>query len=150
MQLYILDKNPEKSAEILFESMGAKYSFKMLIELCQMISTVTKCETFKPVPQGKEIQEFISRNSQWVLKYFNKLENLCLNSSLNIKLETAIKLKKIYNSFKTYSKFSSNSPVLYAPFRYSKGYKCSISSNSTLPIEDCIKQYKKYLTYKMQ
>lgn len=149
MQLYILDKNPEKSAEILFESMGAKYSFKMLIELCQMICTVTKCATFKPISQGKEIQEFISRNSQWVLIYLNKLKNLCLNSSLNIRLETVIKLNKIYDSLKTYSKFSFNTPILYAPFRYSKDYKCSIPSNSVLPIEECINQYKKYLAYKM-
>lgn len=149
MQLYILDKNPEKSAEILFESMGAKYSFKMLIELCQMISTVTKCGTFKPVVQGKEIQEFISRNSQWVLMYFNKLENLCLNSSLNIKSQTVIKLKKIYSGLKEYSKCGLNSTILYAPFRYSKDYKCPVPSNSILPIDECINQYKKYLTYKM-
>ena len=68
MQLYVLDKNPVTSANLLPD----KYKFKMLIELAQMVSTIT-CSAYKPVRQGKVIMNWIKNNGNYTKMYYNTL-----------------------------------------------------------------------------
>lgn len=37
-----------------------------------------------------------------------------------------------------------------AIFRYSKDYECNISTDTELPIDECIEQYKKYIIWKKE
>ena len=61
MQLYILDKNPIRSAIKIPE----KYRFKMLLELAQMVSTLTG-SVYKPVKQGKKLVSWINHHRRYV------------------------------------------------------------------------------------
>ena len=68
MQLYILDKNPIISANLIPD----KYKFKMLIELGQLICSVGLSNVYKPIKQGKELQTWVSDNKWWIYDYYNE------------------------------------------------------------------------------
>lgn len=146
MQLYILDKDPEKAGNLLPD----KYKFKMLIELAQMLSTVTGCGTYKPIKQGKEVQEWIKQHPKWVYEYFCNLFEWC-KENINMKFGTTTRL---YQIFFTFSKIYVGLKKLDAPkeavFRYSSKYKCDYPSNSLLPIDVCVDEYNKYLMWKLR
>lgn len=75
MMLLILDRNPVKSALLVPD----KLKFKQLLELAQMISTITG-SVYKPVRQGKEIQEWIKN----ILIIQNSITELCMLGVLKI------------------------------------------------------------------
>lgn len=52
MMLIILDKNPLKSAELVPD----KIKFKQLIELGQLICSAGISDVYKPIKQGKELE----------------------------------------------------------------------------------------------
>ena len=146
MQLYILDEDPLESANILFNKTNPQYAFKMLIELGQLICSTSISNVYKSVSQGKRQQEFIIYHSSWIFSYFNRLYYLCAHSNLNLSSNTENKLCRIgYDLSQSFS--SSN--IIEAPFRYSKEYKCNILTDTILPIEECIKEYRKYLEWKI-
>lgn len=43
---------------------------------------------------------------------------------------------------------SMEEDITTAIFRYSKDYKCNIPTNTELPIDECIEEYKKYISWK--
>jgi hypothetical protein len=150
MQLYILDRDPNVSAQKLVDNMGYKYSFKMLIELGQLICSAGLSDTYKKIPQGKAQQEFVGRHKCYIFNYFAALKKLCLNSEMNIKPETKTKLTNIGLDilYKTTRKDCIEPPLVEAPFRYSKDYVCNISTDTWLPIDECIKCYEDYIEWK--
>ena len=138
--LLILDRNPVKSASLVPD----KLKFKQLLELAQMISTITG-SVYKPVRQGKEIQEWIKKYPDYTKFYYKTLFIWC-KENIKIKEKTIKDLMTIYLSLK------NNNFIKYpdtAIFRYNKNYKDSFyKTNSELPIKTAIKEYTKYLGWK--
>ena len=140
MMFLILDENPVKSALLVPD----KLKFKQLLELAQMISTITD-SVYKPVRQGKEIQEWIKKYPDYTKFYYKTLYAWCIE---NIKMqEKTIKdLMTIYLSlsYKEIDIFPTT-----AIFRYNKKYNHTrFENNSELPINTAIYEYKKYLCWK--
>ena len=64
MFLLVLDKDAVKSAQLVPD----KIKFKQLIELCQLICSAGYSNVYKKINQGKELQNWIIRNSVWIKK----------------------------------------------------------------------------------
>lgn len=136
----ILDWNPVKSASLVPD----KLKFKQLLELAQMISTITG-SVYKPVRQGKEIQKWIKRYPDYTKFYYRTLFAWCIKN-IKMKEKTLKDLMTIYLSLK------NNNFIDYpdtAIFRYNKNYEgTSWQNNSELSINTAIYEYKKYLCWK--
>lgn len=136
----ILDRNPVKSASLVPD----KLKFKQLLELAQMISTITG-SVYKPVRQGKEIQEWIKKYPDYTKFYYRTLYAWCIE---NIKMQE----KTIKDLMTIYLSLSYKEIDMYpetAIFRYNKNYKgTSWQNNSELSINTAIYEYKKYLCWK--
>ena len=65
MMLIIADKSPQKNFEYLVENTNKNYIFKSLLELAQLVCSCGYSEVYKPIKQGKEIQEWIKNNKLW-------------------------------------------------------------------------------------
>ena len=124
-----------------------RYKFKMLVELGQLISSAGISDTYKKIPQGKELQQWVVENSIWTYSYFMELYEW---SRKNINMEVATKLKLSCIRWDLYDYASKRTEIipLHAYFRYAKEYECGIPSKTLLPIDECIEQYKKYIEYK--
>lgn len=149
MFLLVLDKDAVKSAQLVPE----KIKFKQLIELCQLICSTGISNIYKPIKQGKELQKWVDKNIVWVLNYFIELKKQCYDLKLNIKEETKLKLETILNHIinECYDRNLKNiNTTTTAIFRYSKDYECNISTDTELPIDECIEQYKKYIIWKKE
>lgn len=144
MQLYVLDKNPVISANLLPD----KYKFKMLIELAQMVSTIT-CSTYKPVRQGKVIMNWIKNNGNYTKMYYNTLLTWALKN-INMKEKTILDLLTIYKSMVDDIRFNNIKSINTAIFRYKNTYKSNIKTDEELCIDKCIEEYKKYLKWKLE
>lgn len=147
MMLIVLSKWPRKAAERVPD----KIKFKQLLELGQLVCSTEISSVFKPIRQGKEIQEWIKRNPRWTFLYFENL--YCWAQQwINMSHETNSKFAKIlYDLRKVGSsdKCGYGSRVNTAVFRYSSQYKnTSYSNNSELPIREAVKEYEKYLEWK--
>lgn len=144
MFLLILDKNPDKSAELVPD----RLKFKQMLELGQLICSAGISNVFKPIKQGKELQVWIKNNKNWIYWYMMFLFNYCINH-LNLKFETIYKLKEIirdlHNSIDItiQEQYPKN-----AIFRYKQGYKSQYNTNSELPIDIAVKEYRKYVKWK--
>lgn len=142
--LIILDKNPKDAATLV----PNKIKFKQLLELGQLICSVKYSSVFKPVAQGKEIQEWIKRNPRWVFSYFKALLSWSINH-VKMSYETKNKFMNILYDFYEVFKNRSTIEIKTAIFRYSLEYKnTQYSSNSELPISRAIKEYRKYVEWK--
>lgn len=151
MQLYILSEFPVESANILIDNMKPAYCHTMLKELCQMISSVLGGKEVnsildKKIPQGKEFQDFIRENPQWINRYGLRLLEHC-KETVKLKEETKFKYSYILGELSKLG-YSLRTPD-QAPFRYSKEYVCDVPTKSVLPIQETIKQYEKYLRWKL-
>lgn len=147
MMLIILDQSPIKSAELVPD----KIKFKQLIELGQLICSCGISKVYKPIHQGKELQKWVKNNAKWVLKYYNTLFVYCCGI-LNIQMstETINKILDIRNDLEYFcdnNKF--NNYISTGVFRYQNTYANSIYPSKTeLPINECIKEYEKYVQWK--
>lgn len=137
--LIIMHKNPEKAAQMLPNSI----KFKQLLELAQMISTITG-SVYKPVKQGKVIREWINKNRFWVAKYYSILFVWCCYN-INMKQKTVEDLKTIIKSLKC---TNTNENITTAILRYVKGYECKYPTDTELPIDIVISEYAKYVEWK--
>lgn len=144
MFLLILSTNPREACNLLPQ----KIRFKQLIELSQLICSCGISNVYKPVKQGKELQEWILKNKYWVYMYYSRLFFWVLKNT-NIKPMTVYNLTSIKNDLMRSAKFD-NPIITTAIFRYSKGYECmtKYKTNTELPIRECIKEYKKYVEWK--
>lgn len=140
MQLYILDKDPLKSASKIPD----KYKFKMLIELGQLVCSADISDVYKKINQGKELQQWVFDNKCWVYHYFEYLLNWS-KRNINMKKDTVVKLDKIHEDFAIATLFDEATVPTHAYFRYHKDYKCAVKSKTLLPIEKCVEQYIRYL-----
>ena len=141
MFLLILDKNPYKAAELV----PKRYRHKQLLELMQMLSCVVNFG-YEKLPNGKEIKKWIEKNLDWTYVYAK-----VLMQNVNVTEETKIKYKCLLDLL--YLKCSKKLCVPNATtaiFRYVKEYAemTEYESNSELPIDVAIIEYKRYLDYK--
>lgn len=143
MQLYILSKDPIRSASLIPD----KYKFKMLIELGQLTCSAGISNQYKKIAQGKELQSWVSENKEYTYVYYDTLyrwsvDNICMKD------ETLIKILRIREDLKRQVGYNYNEPT-HAYLRYAKEYKCNVASKTLLQIDNCIEEYQKYLNWKM-
>ena len=153
MQLYILSEFPIESADILISNMKPAYCHTMLKELCQMISSVLGGKELnslldKKIPQGKEFQKFIKDNPLWINRYGLRLLSHC-KDTVKLKDCTKFKYEYILGELSKLGESTLKVPDK-APFRYSKEYECDIQTNTVLPLQETITQYKRYLAWKQK
>lgn len=118
-----------------------KIKFKQLLELAQMISTITG-SVFKPIKQAPLLRNWIKENPFFVANYFMSLFNWC-EQNIKMKPETKEKLITIFNSFKDFGK--ENKKPTTAILRYVKGYECKYPTNTELPIDIVTEIYTDYV-----
>lgn len=146
MFLLVLDKDPIKSAKLVPD----KIKFKQLIELGQLICSAGISDVYKPIKQGKELQEWVRKNKGWCYFYFTSLLNYSAIYA-KLKAETYFKLATIRYDLRSSTILNPNDfYVETAIFRYSKDYECmtKYKTNTELPIRECVKEYKKYVEWK--
>ena len=143
MFLLILDKNPYKAAEFIPD----RLKFKSLLELCQLCAGAGITDKMKPINQGKELQKWISKHKSWTYSYMVCLANWT-KKNIKTSMATIYKIDNImYDLFKIATDFKEPTTAI---FRYVKEYAefTEYESNSELPIDVAISEYKRYLEYK--
>lgn len=149
MMFILLDKNPVEAANYLIEKTNKNFAFKQLIELGQLLAGITH-NVYKEVKQGKEIKSWIKKNMRFTLLFYKTLLGWSFYN-IKMKKETYEKMRKIYDLSVTFAEELKNYKLpITAIFRYLKGYECEIPTNTELPIEECIAQYKKYIEWKKE
>lgn len=148
MFLLVLDKDPTKSADLVPN--GIK--FKQLIELGQLICSAGISNIYKPIRQGKSIQQWIKRHPEWIAMYYFWLKKYCVEN-VKGKFQTFMNIEMIYNDIYFLCcerQKEIKKPLKTAIFRYSidYSYKTKYPTNIELPIEECIEEYKKYVEWK--
>lgn len=149
MMLVVAEKNPIENALYIKENTNKNFLFKSLLELGQLICSCGISNVFKRVHRAKEIQKWILNNKLWVYRYYTALYFTCL---INIKIKPAT-FVKLYNIRQDLFELIKHKRRITYPktaiFRYKKGYNTKYKTNIELPIEECTKEYKKYIeTYK--
>jgi len=154
MQIYVLDKDPNKSAKMLND----KLVRKMLVEQMQLLSTylrtlgTDKAYFYKSIPQGKELVKWISNNLTWNMYYLDALMMQVISRNKNW---------REYKSILTANRFIEDfhEPFLnfYIPtikdvsFRCKKEYsKYDELNKKLLPIEQGIKEYNEYYQWNIK
>ena len=150
MFLLILDKDPIKSANLVPN--GIK--FKQLIELGQLICSAGISNVYKPIRQGKSIQQWIKRNPEWIAMYYFWLKKYCVEN-IKGKFQTFMNIEMIYNDIYFLCcerQKEIKEPLKTAIFRYSIDYshKTKHPTNTELPIDECIKESEKYINWKKE
>lgn len=147
MFLLILDKNPYKSVELIPD----RLKFKQLLELGQLICSAGISDVYRPVNQGKKLQAWIKENVYFTFCMYDSLMTWCVRN-INLKTKTLKDFCNIRDGlycFLTRAKRSSK-VTTNGIFRYIKEYKpfTRYNTNTQLPIEECVKEYKKYINWK--
>lgn len=145
MMLIICDKLPQKNFEYLVENTNKNYIFKSLLELAQLVCSCGYSEVYKPIKQGKEIQEWIKKNKLWAYRFYTCLWFWCAGH-IKMKPKTLCDLYFIRNYL--FDNIKHKKRITYpktAIWRYSKEYDSEYPTNSELPIEVVCELYKKYL-----
>ena len=145
MMLIIADKDPYKNAMYIAERTNKNFLFKSLMELGQLICSAGVSSEFKRIKRAYEIQDWILSNKLWVYRYYTELFFLCLNR-INMRSSTALRLWKIRDDL--WESIEKRKRITYPKtciFRYKKGYKSKYETNSSLPIKEGIKEYRRYI-----
>lgn len=166
MMLIIADKSPDKAVEWLIQNTDKNFCWKQLLELGQLVCSAGISDVYKPIKQGKVLQEFCKEYIEWIYYYYENLYTWCKN---NVKLQERTKTRlseiradiflkcdvykkkhKVINTGHRVGFEIELAPIRYdlsrAIWRYSKEYKSVYSSNVNLPIEVVTELYKKYIT----
>lgn len=146
MFLLILDKNPYNAAELIPD----RLKFKQLLELCQLICSAGISDVYKKIYQGKELQKWIKNNPQWIYCYLCELIQFNYNKFKDIeKRQKIIKINADLYCYIRDNQIKIKEPQT-AIFRYVKEYAefTEYESNSELPVDVAISEYKRYLEYK--
>lgn len=152
MMLIALDKNPYRAAELVPD----RLKFKQLLELGQLICSTGISSVFKPVRQGKKLQEWIKSHTDWTYMYYDRLFVWTLRN-VNLKNETTGKLLRIkydlHEEFKNYynenyyiRRVNPNTLI----FRYVKEYagNTKYATDSEIGADEAVKEYRKYMEWK--
>ena len=143
--LIIADKSPDKAVEWLIQNTDKNFCWKQLLELGQLVCSAGISDVYKPIKQGKELQEWIKDNRLWVYRFISYLW-IKVVANVNLKPKTTLDLYKIRNDL--FDSIKKKKRITYpktAIWRYSKEYESEYPTNSELPIEVVCELYKKYL-----
>lgn len=152
MMLIIADKSPDKAVDYLVEHTNKNFVFKSLLELAQLICSCGISNVYKPVKQGKELQRWIREHIFWTYSYFSHLFIWC-SENIKLKEKSKQKLLKIAKDLKSIlleNRMLFTIWITTTIFRYKQGYKCEYESNSELPIDVAVNEYRKYLDWKFK
>ena len=141
MMFIIADEQPTKAVNFLIENTNKNYCFKQLLELSQLLASCGYTKQMKPIKQGKDLQQWIKQNKAWTYNYYKEL-NKWVQDNINLKQETRVKFNTIEHDIQT----DNISDIKDVVFRYKQGYVCRYKTNSLLPINIGIVEYKKYIT----
>jgi hypothetical protein len=156
MNLFILDKDPKKSAQLIPD--GVKW--KMLLELAQLICSAGISDVYKQMPQGKNIQQWIINNPVWTYLYFIELLWYC-HKNINMSMTTIIKMERIkyalsgycwekYGREKLEYAYDNGISATNGYFRFSDKYEITDKEHGQLlQIDECIEEYKRYIQWKI-
>ena len=150
MMLIVADRDPYKNAHYIAEHTNKNFLFKSLLELAQLICSCEISCIYKPVKRAYEIQDWILKNKLWVFRYYTALSFLCLG---NIKMSAKTMVDFYIIRDDLWVSIEKKRRIIYPKtciFRYKKGYNSKYKSNSELPLEEGIKEYRKYLDFKFQ
>ena len=150
MMLIVVDKKPNKAVDYLIKHTNKNFCFKQLLELGQLICSCGISDVYKKINQGKLLQEWIKKNKLWIYRFMTCLW-IEVVKNINIKPKTMLDLYKIRQSL--FDSIEHKKRITYpktAIFRYKKGYECEYESNSELPIDVAVEEYKKYLEWKFK
>ena len=153
MMFLILDKNPILCVQYLLEHTNEKYVSKQVLELMQLICSAGYSKVYKALKQGKEIQKWIRQdhiNQMYIWFYLDYVFYLDI---LRIKPQTKKKYLQIYQDFSSSVMNDLADPYIIkdAVFRYREEYTNSeYQSNSLLSIDIAVKEYRKYLDWKLE
>lgn len=150
MMLIIANKNPQRNLEYLVNNTSKNFVFKSLLELAQLICSCGYSNVYKKIKQGKEIQEWIKKNRLWTYRFYNCLWFWCA-AHIKLKPKTLCDLYKIKDDL--YSNIEHKKRITYPKtviFRYKQGYKSEYITNTELPINIAVEEYKKYLNWKFK
>lgn len=145
MMLIITSVNPYMAAEFLIDNTNKNFCFKSLLEIAQLISSCGISNVYREVKQGKMLKEWIKQNVSWVYRFYCSLFLWCLKN-INLKDKTKKDLLQIENDL--FNHLDGNLIPKTAIWRYSKEYESEYPTNSELPIDICVEEYKKYLEWK--
>ena len=142
--LLILDENPTEAAL----SVPKTLQHKQLLELMQMLSHILDFG-YEKLPQGRDLKAWIRKNKLWTYTYAKVLMH-----DLNLKKSTKIKYKCLLDLLEESCRDLDECPLVVpnattAVFRYVKEYKgTEYPTNSELPIDVAVKEYRRYLKWK--
>ena len=151
MFLLVLDKNAFRAAEAIPD----RLKFKQLLELGQLVCSAGISSVFKPIKQGKELQEWVKKHPDWTYMFYDRLFEWVLRN-VNVKDETIGKFCRIktdlHQKAKEYCGKSNSSRTYpdFAIFRYIKEYKpyTVYETNKELPIDIAVEEYSEYIRWK--
>jgi len=143
MFLLILSKIPKQAVELIPD----RLKYKQLIELCQLLSSAGITDQMEKVPQAKEIQAWILNNTQWVYDYFKFLRKY-VDANINLKPSTKQKLDLIQQDLNLIKACRRKYDLKTAVFRYKRGYSSEYKTNTELPIDLAVAEYRKYIKWK--
>ena len=146
MMLIITEKKPKDNLKWLAENTNKNYIFKQLLELAQLICSCGYSNIYKPIKQGKALQEWIKKNPLWVYRFYNLLWFWCA-ARIKMKPKTLYDLYMIKDNL--YEHIEKKRRITYpktAIWRYNKDYLSEYPTDSELPIEVVTGLYKKYIT----
>lgn len=151
MMLIVCDTDPKKAVDYLVNNSSQRFYTKQLLELYQLICSCGYSSIFNKIPQGKEIQAWIKQNPKWTMCYLYHLLDKCKNYYKPVTMGKFHKINKetlnILNL--TIENINSYPEINTIIFRYRKDYNgTNYSTNSELPTDLAIKEYKKYLNWK--
>ena len=145
MMLQIFDRTPMLSADWLINNTDKRYIFKSLLELAQLVCSTGISNVYKPVKQGKELKNWINNHKLWTARYYCILYHW-VSGHINCKVKT---LRDLYEIYLDLCESLEHHKRCHIPktaiFRYKKGYNSEYSTNSELPIDVCIREYRKYI-----
>lgn len=153
MMFLILDKNPVSCVQYLLEHTNEKYVSKQVLELMQLICSAGYSKVYKALKWGKEIQNWIRKDHVNQMYIWFYLDYVFYLNILRIKPETKRKYLQIYQDFSSSVMNDLADPHILkdAVFRYRIEYiDTEYETNTLLPIDIAVKEYRKYLDWKLK
>lgn len=147
MMLIICSTLPFHAVDFLIKHTNKNFVFKQLLELCQLICSAGISDVYKKIPQGKELQEWVKNNPEWIWYYLLDLKFYCCEN-LKLSKQTIIDINNIHNDlfcFADLKKSHKDIKPQKAIFRYKEGYQSQYQTNTLLPIHEAVKEYRKYI-----
>lgn len=145
MMLIVADRDPYKNAHYIAKHTNKNFLFKSLLEIAQLVCSAGISSVYKPVNRACEIQDWILKNKLWVHRYYTTLLYLSLGH-VKMGLKTIADLYAVSDDL--WVSIEKKKRINYPKtciFRYKKGYESKYKSNSELPLEEGIKEYRKYI-----